>query len=285
MKTEAKTHVQFTPYEISMCLYDVHRTRLWKEAIEDTLHDGDVVVDAGAGTGILGIFAALDGASKVYSVELLPRFCELISHLAEKNSVEDRVTVIPGDATGADLPESIDLLICELLCTGQFFEPEVQVVNHLRRFFKPTTQIIPRRVESYVQLLDAQEVFYNVRIDTDSRSLLLADDEPVSTRARYDVIDFSQTVDPEYVETSVVVRARKHRVADAVVITSRAFLTEDLVTERTRFLYNPEVIFLPEPVDLIKGEHYKINIAYRYGCDTLDAKISLDPEPVPAPAL
>ncbi len=34
---ESITKVQFTPYEISMCLYDVDRTRLWKEAIEDTV--------------------------------------------------------------------------------------------------------------------------------------------------------------------------------------------------------------------------------------------------------
>ena len=146
MKPEQPTAVQFTPYEISMCLYDVHRTRLWKEAIEDTLLEGDVVVDAGAGTGILGVFAALDGASKVYSVELLPRFCRLIRNLAVKNHVEDRVTVIPGDATKATIPEPVDVVVCELLCTGQFFEPEVQVINHLRQFFKPTTKIIPRQL-------------------------------------------------------------------------------------------------------------------------------------------
>ena len=28
------TNVQFTPYEISMCLYDIDRTRQWKQAIE-----------------------------------------------------------------------------------------------------------------------------------------------------------------------------------------------------------------------------------------------------------
>jgi predicted RNA methylase len=172
------------------------------------------------------------------------------------------------------------VLICELLCTGQFFEPEVQVVNHLRQYFKPTTQVIPRRVESYVQLLDAQEIFYNVRIDTDSRSLLLADDEPVSTRERYDVIDFNHPVEPEAVDAHVLLRARETRVADAVVITSRAFLTEDLVTERTRFLYNPEVIFLKHPVNLIKDRVYRVHLAYRYGADTLDATIEVDPEPV-----
>ncbi len=279
MKPKQPTEVQFTPYEISMCLYDIQRTRLWKQAIEDMIHEGDCVVDAGAGTGILGVFAALDGASKVHSIELQPRFCALIEHLARKNEVSDRVTVIQGDATRAEIAEPVDLLICELLCTGQFFEPEVQVVNHLRQYLRPTAHIIPRKVESFVQLLDAQEIFYNVRIDTDSRSLLLADDEPVSTTVCYDTIDLTRPIQPEAVDATVKVRARKTQITDAVVITSRAFLNEEIITERTKFLYNPEVIFLKEPVELIKDRYYEVRLAYPYGSDTLDALIEVNPAP------
>jgi predicted RNA methylase len=84
MKEKAETNVQFTPYEISFCLYDTDRTSQWKEAIEDIVNEGDVIVDAGAGTGILGVFAALDGAKKVYSLELHQRFCKLIENPGKK---------------------------------------------------------------------------------------------------------------------------------------------------------------------------------------------------------
>ena len=275
MGQKPNTAVQFTPYEISLCLHDVERTRLWKEAIEDMVRPGDRVVDAGAGTGILGVFAALDGASKVTSIELHPRFCKLIEHLAERNEVAEKMEVIHANATTVELKDGIDLLICELLCTGQFFEPEVQVVNHLRQFFKPDARVIPRRIESFIQLLDAQEHLYGVQINVDSRSLLLANDEPVSTRARYDVIDLMSSDQKEEVDTVVRVQARKSRVADAVLITSRAFLTERLITERTRFLYNPEVIFLKNPVSIQKDCWYELRIAYPYGGDTLDAEISV----------
>jgi predicted RNA methylase len=274
---DVATEVAFTPYEIAMCLHDVQRTRLWKQAIEDVVRDGEVVVDAGSGTGILGVFAALDGAARVHAIELHPRFVQLIRHLAERNGVADRMTVTSGDATKIEPPEPFDVLVCELLCTGQFFEPEVQVVNNLRRFMKPGGRIVPQRVESYVQLLDAQEMLYGVRIDCDSRSTLLAGDEPVSTVARYDVIDFSGPVEPERVDSTVVVRARKSQLADAVAITSRAWLTEELVTEQTKFLYNPEVIFLAQPIELIEGREYAVEIGYPYGCDTLDAVIEVSP--------
>jgi len=272
------TAVQFTPYEISMCLYDVDRTRLWRQAIEDTVRAGDVVVDAGSGTGILGVFAALDGAARVYCIELHPRFCRLIEHLAERNGVADRVVVIQGDATRVELPEPVDVVICELLCTGQFFEPEVQVMNHLRRFMKPDVKIVPRRIESCVQLLDAQEELFDVRIDIDSRSTLLLGDEPISTRARYDAVDFDKLPVRERVESTVSVVARKSEQADSVLITSQATLTDDLVTERTRFLYNPEVVFLRRPLVLEKGRSYRVRIAYPYGCDTLDCEIEVQPD-------
>jgi len=274
MENKPSTNVQFTPYEISFCLYDIDRTAQWKQAIEDIVKKGDIVADAGAGTGILGVFAAMDEAEKVYSIELNDRFIKLIKNLAKKNNVDHIVEVIQGDASKIVLPEKIDVLICELLCTGQFFEPQVQVVNHIRQFFKPTTRIIPQKVESYIQLLDAHEILYGVRIDTDSRSLLLADDEPVSTKVLYDVIDFSKPV-VENLDRKVLVRARKTGIADAVVISGKAHLTDTIETERTKFLYNPEVIYLKEPAKLIKDEYYQIHIAYNYGCDTLDAKINV----------
>jgi predicted RNA methylase len=277
MADRPTTAVQFTPYEISMCLYDVQRTRLWKQAIEDVVREGDVVVDAGSGTGILGVFAALDGARRVYAVELHARFCRLIEHLAERNGVADRVSVVQGDAACVELPEPADVIVCELLCTGQFFEPEIQVISHLRRFLKPAARVIPQRIEHFVQLLDAQEQLYGVRIDVDSRSQLLADDEPVSTCERYATIDLTCPTLPAAVDATVSVRARKTRIADAVVITSRAQLTERLVTEPTRFLFNPEVIFLKRPTELVRDRLYDVHLAYAYGSDTLEAIVEVSP--------
>ena len=275
-KTDPATEVSFTPYEISLCLYDVPRTRMWKEAIEDVVSPGDVVVDAGSGTGILGVFAALAGAKDVYCVEIHPRFITLIEHLAERNGVADVVHPVHADATKWEPPVEVDVIIAELLCTGQFFEPEVQVMNHLRQFLKPGGQTIPRKVTSQLRLLDAQEMIYGVRIDCDSRSLVMDDDEPVSTRAVYDVIEFDDT-HPLEVDTTVRVRARKDRLADAVVVEGQAVLADGVKTKTTKFLYNPEVIFLRESIELEKGREYDVRVHYPYGADTLDATFEVTP--------
>lgn len=276
MPDKITTNVAFTPYEISLCLHDVARTRMWKEAIEDTVQSGDVVVDAGSGTGILGVFAAMAGAKRVYCVELHPRFIPLIEHLAEKNGVSDIIEVIHADATTVQIDEPVDVLVCELLCTGQFFEPEVQVVNHLRQFLREDGRIIPRRIRSYIRLLNAQEMLYGVHIDSDSRSVVLDADEPVSNRVRYDTIDFSD-VAPLQVDTSVTVTARKSEEADAVLIEGEADLTDTITTITTKFLYNPEVIFLKNAVDIRRREQYRIHIRYPYGGDSLDAHFEVEP--------
>lgn len=62
------------------------------------IRQGDIVADLGAGSAVLSIAAAKLGASRVVAVELDPEAIGNAEANVRRNLVEDRVTVIEGDA-------------------------------------------------------------------------------------------------------------------------------------------------------------------------------------------
>lgn len=88
----------FTPYDIRDCLYDEVRTKRFEEAIKRTVKRGDIVADAGSGTGILALLALKHGAKKVYAIELSKRHIEVIRQNATLNNFQDKIIIIKGDA-------------------------------------------------------------------------------------------------------------------------------------------------------------------------------------------
>jgi SAM-dependent methyltransferase len=58
--------------------------------------EGKTVLDLGCGTGPLAVFAALQGARKVYAVDIMHEACVTARRNAEINGVADRVEVIQG---------------------------------------------------------------------------------------------------------------------------------------------------------------------------------------------
>src|SRR6188474_876833 len=78
-------------------LLDVDRVAAFARAIAEVVRPGDVVVDVGAGTGILAILAAKAGARRVFAVERGP-LSTLIAGAAADSGVADVVTVVRGDA-------------------------------------------------------------------------------------------------------------------------------------------------------------------------------------------
>jgi SAM-dependent methyltransferase len=145
-----------------MCLKDERRTLAFRDAIHSTVRPGDVVIDVGAGTGILSFFAAAAGAAKVYAVEIDPvSAAGLRRSVALNPAVSDRIHVVEGDAATVDLPRAA-VVVAEIIETGLLDEQQVPVLNSLRRrgVVSSATRLVPAWYETTLQLVTADHDYY-----------------------------------------------------------------------------------------------------------------------------
>ncbi|MBY0112940.1 MAG: 50S ribosomal protein L11 methyltransferase [Phycisphaerales bacterium] len=149
----------------SLCLRDLERTRAFEAAIRRVVRPGDVVLDAGAGSGILSLFAASAGARKVYAVEVDAALCERLRENAARNGfghvievlcddvrlVRVPVTARPGDGGGGG---RVDVVIAEMIETWLLDELQVPALNALREHgvTGTGTRFIPGRYDAMLEI-------------------------------------------------------------------------------------------------------------------------------------
>ncbi len=149
-----------------MCLKDETRTLAFRDAIRAVVRPGDVVVDVGAGTGILSFFAAEAGACAVYAVEIDPVSAEALRCSVGLNpQLADVVRVVEGDAAVVDLPGA-DVVVAEIIETGLLDEQQVPVLNALRcrGVIGSGTRVLPGSYETTLQLVTTDHRYYGFTI-------------------------------------------------------------------------------------------------------------------------
>ena len=135
MQSPDPTYAEFEVHRTM--IRDRVRTEAFKRAIESVVRPGDIVLDVGAGSGILSLFAARAGAARVYAVEQTT-IAVLAQELAVANGVDEIVHVIQGDASEVEPPERVDVIVSEWL--GGFGIDEgllVPVIAARDRWLKP----------------------------------------------------------------------------------------------------------------------------------------------------
>lgn len=127
-------------------LRDEVRNEAYRRAISQVVKPGDCVLDVGAGTGILSIFAAQAGARRVYAVER-SAIANVARRIVSTNGLEDQVQVIQSDLEEVDLPEKVDVVVSEWMgglgVDENMFAPVVMARN---RWLKPGGKMVPERV-------------------------------------------------------------------------------------------------------------------------------------------
>lgn len=151
------------PYQ---CLVDTRRTEAFRAAIHATVKPGDVVLDAGSGSGILSFFAADAGARTVLAVEIDPYLADCLQRSILANRLSSTVKVICGDVCTAELPQRVDVFIGEMIDTGLMDEVQAPAINRLRArgIIHEGTAMIPARYDTFVELGRAKLDYYGYRV-------------------------------------------------------------------------------------------------------------------------
>ena len=246
----------------SLCLRDVNRTLAFRAAIEDAVRPGDVVLDAGAGSGILAFFAAAAGAGKVYAVEGVEDLADRLRANVALNGFERVIEVICRDVRSLSLPERVDVAVAELIDTWLLDEHQVPALNALRAAgaIDAKTRVIPHRYEAFVAFGEAEFNCYGFKLPFPAHDWTDLDAgvwHPLAFRVMSQTVkvfdaDFNGLVDPEF-EIAVTVLPTASGVLNAVRLSGLAHLGEGVSLRDTPSFNGNKIVPIAE-VPVTAGE-------------------------------
>ncbi|HEX2093151.1 MAG TPA: amino acid adenylation domain-containing protein, partial [Longimicrobiaceae bacterium] len=119
---------------------------------------GKVVLDVGTGAdAILARLAVEAGARHVYAVELLERSYRTARERIRELGLEDRITVIHGDARTVELPEPAEVCVSEIVESIAGGEGAAVILGAVRRLLAPGAVMIPGRASTRVAAVTLPE--------------------------------------------------------------------------------------------------------------------------------
>ncbi|MGF1605965.1 MAG: 50S ribosomal protein L11 methyltransferase [Rhodothalassiaceae bacterium] len=140
-------------------LSDTARNTAFVQAIEQRVQPGMLVLDIGAGAGLLSLAAARAGA-RVVACEISPLIAAVAQEVVEANGLADRITIHcchSGRLTvGKHLPEPADLLVTETFDGALLGEGALTAIHDAKmRLIKPRAAVIPGSAMVHAVLVES----------------------------------------------------------------------------------------------------------------------------------
>jgi hypothetical protein len=143
-------------------LSDQSRVSAFVRATSEVIQLGDVVLDLGSGTGILGLLACRAGAKAVYSIDE-SEMVGLAKQICEASGFKDRVVFLKGLSTRLDLPEKVDVIVGDQIGHFGFNAGLLEYFSDAReRFLKPDGKMVPTGVDLIVAPVESTAMWGQV---------------------------------------------------------------------------------------------------------------------------
>eukprot|EP01039_Chlorochromonas_danica_P003127 gene3127-3424_t len=164
--------------QMGSMLRDLDRNRVYEQAIQKTIQSfamktsrPPVVLDIGAGTGLLSLFAARHGSSRVYAVEMFDAMASVAEQVVAANGLTQQIGLINAKSTAIEaLPEPADILVTEVLDSALLGESILpthsdaiqRLLAHDNQVVDLQERVIPNRSEVICSLVESWEVYSRV---------------------------------------------------------------------------------------------------------------------------
>ena len=135
------------------------RMDAYARALRQSVRPGCVVLDIGAGTGILSLLACQYGAAEVHAVEP-DAAIDLARTMAQANGYADQIRVHQTLSTALTLPRPADVIISDLRGVLPLFQHHIpSIVDARHRLRTPGGVLIPARDRLWVALIEDPKLY------------------------------------------------------------------------------------------------------------------------------
>ena len=136
------------------------RTSAYRQALARAIKPGDVVVDLGAGTGLLTLHACRLGANLVHAIEPNP-IIQVAREIVHANGFSQQVTFHQAMSFQVELPERCDVLVTDPRGVLPLYEQAIPtIIDARRRLLKPGGVLIPQRDTIWAALVEAPDIYH-----------------------------------------------------------------------------------------------------------------------------
>ncbi|XP_050416790.2 protein arginine N-methyltransferase 9 [Patella vulgata] len=148
-------------------LNDITRNTAYKQAILKSVSNGvQTILDIGAGTGLLSLYAVESGARSVYACEKSKTMHEVAKDVLAKNDPEKTIKLMCKNSTDLhipeDMPERVDVVVTETFDAGLFGENILTTLIHAHKSLIKENGvkdcIIPGRATVYICAIEAESL-------------------------------------------------------------------------------------------------------------------------------
>jgi type I protein arginine methyltransferase len=138
---------------------DRARMGAFAAALEANVAPGSVVLDLGAGTGIMALLACRFGARRVFAIEP-DNAIQVAREIAALNGCADRIDFIQAISSDVTIAEKADVLVHDIGGLMPWFQQHIPaIVDARRRFLAPGGVLIPMRDEVWATVVEAADLY------------------------------------------------------------------------------------------------------------------------------